>query len=179
MKTFYLLIALNLFLLSCNDRKTEGVAETDSVTIPAVDNTRAELDTLPSGARDLTDAEMLDDSVFTDGSIPTTWEVAGINDPRSFKLFLKKLKHWVEADLRDSVANAVNYPMLNPKSVKTASDFLKHYDELMTPSVKDALKNQQLNQVFRNYKGAMVGNIWISDASNNGSGNYKIISINN
>ena len=51
-------------------------------------DTREHLDTSEITLEELA---AIDDSIFNDGSIPTSWENAGINDPKALKYFIKKL----------------------------------------------------------------------------------------
>lgn len=101
--------------------------------------------------------ELADDSVFTDGSIPGTWENAGFSDPQGFKQFLLRLRSWVANSEKDSVANVLHYPLRNPK-VKDKQQFLAQYDTIVNERVKKALREQNLRQIFRRDQGAMIGN---------------------
>jgi hypothetical protein len=183
MKKIFIIGGIIFSLTACQNKSTTTVgAEKDSTTIPDKDGTDVELDTIPATASEnveLTAEELKDDKVFSDGSEPTTWENAGINDPTALKIFIKKLQNWVSADQRDSVAAAIDYPLMNNKTISDSKIFLSKYDQLMTAEVVNALKTQKLNQLFRNSQGVMIGNIWVSDVSGDGSGNFKIISINN
>lgn len=123
---------------------------------------------------DLTEAEWKDDSVFVDGSIPSSWGNAGFDDPIASKRFLKKLKYWVEKEEKDSVANAIRFPL--PRSAKTRKEFLENYDRIINQKVKSALASQPLQAIFRNAKGAMIGKgeMWFAPAAQGGT----IIAIN-
>ena len=59
---------------------------------------------------------------------------------------------------------------------KTKSDFLASYNKIITPKVKDAIAKANLRELFRNYKGVMIGNgeIWIAQEEKD----FKIIAIN-
>ncbi|MFT3824105.1 MAG: hypothetical protein QM731_09295 [Chitinophagaceae bacterium] len=172
-----LFAALLLVATACNDTADK---QTDAVTdtIQKTDESGAgRIDAIPpvTDSLALTPAEMEDDSVFTDGSIPGTWAVAGIDDPVAFKKFLKRLQHWVATDQKDSVAGVVAYPLRHP-AVKTAQQFIAGYDKYMTPSVKKALKEQNLRQIFRRDQGAMIGKgeLWLAQTPQG----FRIIGIN-
>lgn len=123
----------------------------------------------------LTAAESVDDSVFSDGSIPSSWENAGFSNPLEFKAFLKKLQYWVANEQRDSIIGCIRFPLRQPV-VNDAAHFLAAYEQYFTPNVKSALEQQNLKQIFRNASGAMLGTgqIWFIQQGNT----FKIISIN-
>lgn len=126
----------------------------------------------------MTPSEMKDDSVFADGSIPSTWKISGINDALQLKIFIKFLRYWVEQGSKDSIASHVAFP-LNPK-ITSRTEFIKHYNELFSPKVIRALDQQNLSQIFRNQRGAMIGNgeLWIRNMAPGLTDDFKIISIN-
>lgn len=125
---------------------------------------------------DLTEEEMKDDSVFADGSQPTTWANAGITDSIAFKKFLKHLQVWIANNEKDSVASVIVFPMRTSK-VKSKDGFLKNYDNYINDKIKLASKNINYKHIFRNNQGAMIGDgaIWFTQS---GDG-YKIFAINN
>ena len=131
-----------------------------------------------SGNLIMTPEEMKDDSVFSDGSIPTSWKTSGINDGLQLKIFIKFLRNWVEQGNKDSIASHIKYP-LNSK-IHTPSDFLRQYEEVFNAKVIHALNQQNLSQIFRNQQGAMIGNgeLWIRNISPGLTDDFKIVSIN-
>lgn len=79
----------------------------------------------------------------------------------------------VKAHDTTAVAAAVRYPIgveINGKAttIKSASDFTKNYDAIMTKEITDAVINQNLDDLFVNWKGVMFGNgqIWINGICN-------------
>lgn len=136
----------------------------------------AAADTLASDPYALSAEDLKDDSVFTDGSRPVSWENAGVSDPLALKKFIRKLQVWVRDNQVDSISGYLVYPMRNP-GIKDKSDFKLNYRDYITDGVKTALADQRLNQVFRNEQGAMIGQgqIWLRQKDNN----IQIIAINN
>ena len=123
----------------------------------------------------LTQEELADDSVFADGSIPTSWATAGITDVKGFKLFLKKVQLLVLNNDKEQLAKLVKYPLR--KSIKNENDLVKNYEVLFTKDVKLSVAGINFSQVFRNSKGAMSedGRLWFAQEENE----FKIIAVNN
>lgn len=113
------------------------------------------------------------DTLFEDGSTPSSWYNAGFDDPADFKLFLLSFKDWVKNDNIDSITAHVSFPL---KTWKTPEAFRKAYPEIFNAEMKTVVDTQRLDRIFRNYQGAMLGNgeIWFSVIK----GEYKIIAIN-
>jgi hypothetical protein len=133
-------------------------------------------DTLSFDPYTLTPDDLRDDSVFSDGTRPVSWENAGISDPPAVKRFIRKLKVWVRDNQVDSISGYLIYPMRNP-GIKDKSDFKLNYRDYITDQVKTAIADQRLNQVFRNEQGVMIGQgqMWIREKDNN----IQIVAINN
>ena len=174
-KRFLSFTTILFFLISCNIPENPP----SQTTIPAKDSSNAIKDTV-STARSynigtgLTLEEMKDDSVFIDGSIPTSWEVAGITDVKGFKLFLKNVQLLVFNNDKELLSKLIRYPL--GKSVKNEKDFIKNFDRLFTKDVKLSIANINFSQVFRNSKGATTegGKVWFSQVDEG----FKIIAIN-
>lgn len=155
------------------DRKTDpvntaaGGADT-LVRAPAGDTTSRQVAANPD--------QLGDDSVFTDGSIPASWENAGFTDPVAFKQFLLRLRSWVANGQKDSVANVIGYPLSNPR-IRDRHQFLNQYDTLFNEQVKTALQTQNLRQIFRRDQGAMLGHgeLWFRQSGHR----FLIVAINN
>jgi len=148
---------------ACSDNKryTDTLAADSAViTVP----TPAVSDTL-TNILSVSDNEMKDDSVFADGSIPTSWANAGITDVRGLKLFLKKLQQWVMNNDKEKLAAAIRYPL---KEIKTEEELIAAYDRVFTKEVKLSFATINFNQVFRNQKGVMTegGKVWITQSGN-------------
>ena len=120
--------------------------------------------------------ELKDDSVFNDGSIPVSWENAGVTDPLRFKKFIRQLQIWVSENQVDSISTHISYPVRNP-GIKDSKEFKLNYSEYFSDGVKAALADQKLNQIFRTQEGIMIGQgqIWLIEKNNN----ILITAINN
>jgi len=114
------------------------------------------------------------DTVFEDGTVPSSWQDAGFNDPAGFKRFLLRFKEWVRTDNADSVAAYIDFPI---KGYKTAAQFKAQYATVFDSSLKAVVAQQRLDRIFRNYEGAMLGDgqLWFADQEGKG---YRIIAIN-
>lgn len=121
----------------------------------------------------ISDNEMKDDSVFADGSIPTSWENAGITDVKGLKLFLKELQQNIINMDKEKMAAAVKYPL---KGIKTEQEMIAAYETIFTKEVKLSFATINFNQIFRNQNGVMLGNgkVWINQFGKD----FKIYSIN-
>jgi hypothetical protein len=114
------------------------------------------------------------DTLFEDGSKPSSWYDAGFNDPVAFKQFIIQFKKWVRTDNTSEIAAHIRFPL---KKVKTADEFKKQYAQIFTQQHKDAVAKQRLDRIFRNVDGAMLGDglIWFVPSDKK----YSIIAINN
>ncbi|MEP7108172.1 MAG: hypothetical protein ABI760_09315 [Ferruginibacter sp.] len=177
MKKYILSIIILPILFACNDSKTP-VSEK---ALPITDSSPVKADSIKTIKADislgigLTLEEMMDDSVFSDGSKPTTWEVAGITDVKGFKLFLKKLQLLVLNNDREQVAKLIRYPL--GRSIKTEKDLIKNYDRIFTKDAKLSIAKINFSQIFRNNKGVMSedGKVWFSQEGKE----FRIIAVNN
>ncbi len=176
MKKYFLFIALFSTLISCNDAKLDSAqpapARIDSSTIAPVSAEPVKVDNnLGLG---LTQEEIADDSIFSNGSIPTSWAIAGITDVKQCKLFLKQIQLLVLTDDKEQLAKAIRYPL--GRSIKTEKNFIDQYDQLFTKEVKLSIANINFSQIFRNIKGVSTerGLVWFCQDGNE----YKIIAIN-
>ncbi|MCO4293271.1 hypothetical protein NF867_10380 [Solitalea sp. MAHUQ-68] len=165
MKKYGLLLLL--IIAACQSGPKNKQAETDSL------NTLKEVDTAVSEtpyAKEIA----AQDTLFEDGSIPTSWGAAGFSDPVKFKRFIISFKEWVKNDQVDSISAHVKYPL---GRIKNVDDFKKNYSTLFDGLLKKAIADQHLDQIFRNQQGAMMGSgaIWFIESN----GNYYISAINN
>jgi len=176
MKKHFLSFTVLISLISCNSPENPSSQK----ILSAEDSTILIKDTI-SAARSykgigsgLTLEEMKDDSIFVDGSIPTSWEVAGITDVKGFKLFLKNVQLLVFNNDKEQLSTLIRYPL--NRSIKNERDFLKNFDRLFTKDVKLSIANINFSQVFRNSKGAMTegGRVWVAQVDDG----FKIIAIN-
>lgn len=177
MKQYILSFAFLSLVAACNDTAT--TPEEKSSPIP--DSAALKIDSSKSIKADrlagfgLTLEEMKDDSIFSDGSVPTSWEVAGITDIKGFKLFIKKLQLLVLDNDKAELAKYIRYPL--NKSIKTEADFIKNYDQVFTKDAKLSIAKINFSQIFRNSKGAMsdAGMVWFAQEGSE----FKIIAVNN
>lgn len=122
----------------------------------------------------LSPQELKDDTVFTDGTVPTSWQNAGITDVKEFKLFLKQLQLWVMDNDKQKLASVVKYPL---KNISSPEELVAAYDAVFTKKVKLSFATINFSQVFRNAKGAMTdgGKVWFAQQGKS----FKIIAVNN
>lgn len=171
MKKYLVLISVLGLLASCGENKKgneEKVVVEDTIQAAIVSNSPAE--TPPS----LAPEELKDDSVFVNGSIPTSWENAGFSDEKGFKLFLKQVQLWVMDNDKEKLASIITYPL---KNIKDQQQLIEKYDSVFTKRVKMSFATLHFNQIFRNSQGAMIGdgNVWFRQDGKD----FKIIAINN
>lgn len=143
-------------------------------TLTSPDTSASAAAPAPSGEDTIQQQLAAQDTLFEDGSTPASWENAGFKDPRAFKLFVVKLKEWVQTDNADSIAAHIHFPL---KRAKTPADFKKKYPQIFDAKLKAVVASQRLDRIFRNYQGAMIGNngeIWINELP----AGYTIIAIN-
>ena len=175
-KIVFVICCISIAAMACNSQSSNSQATDTSTsktdTVPASDTSAK---TTPATSSELSSSEIPDDSVFADGSKPSSWQDAGFTNPANFKKFLQKLQSWVADGNKDSVASVIAYPLRNPK-VKDKATFIAKYDDYITANVKKALKEQNLKQVFRNSQGAMIGDgkLWFNETKDG----YRIIAIN-
>jgi hypothetical protein len=119
-----------------------------------------------------TSEDLSDDAVFADGSIPTTWDVAGITDPIGFKKFLLALRSSVLAHDTNAVVATLQTPKYTQQYAR------EHYSTLFNQKVVNAFQNLNIHEIFRNYQGAMIGDgtVWFQQ---NSDGTFSISAINN
>jgi len=177
MKKHLLSISILLVLIACNETTSPpGVipASIIDTQLPKVDTLKPLISNNSIGSG-LTLEEMKDDSVFTDGSIPTSWEVAGITDVKNFKLFLKRVQLLVLNDEKEQLAKFIKYPL--GRSIKSEAEFIKNYDRIFTKDAKLSIAKINFSQIFRNSKGAMSeeGRVWFQQEVDE----FKIIAVNN
>ncbi|MFX3636489.1 MAG: hypothetical protein ACE3L7_21255 [Candidatus Pristimantibacillus sp.] len=158
-----------------NDSNAAKGTDTPAITNPANNN---EDQVAPSTSPDATE----DTSPVVEGN---PFEVAGITDPAAFLEMFKTVKETVAADDKEKLAEYVLYPLAvngpKPLSIENKEQLIEQYDSIFTASVKEALANQNEDDLFVNYKGVMVGNgaIWFGVEANEGEKEkYGIIAVN-
>lgn len=107
---------------------------------------------------------------------PASWKIAGIDNPEDFKNFFANFEQLVKEDQKFDIAELIRYPM---NGIKDQADFVERYDQIFTEEVKTAVIQQDVEKMFKNYQGVMVGNgeIWFSAIG--GKNEYWITAINN
>lgn len=148
-----IIIVIALIVTTKNNHKQDGMAQ------DLLSNTNSVSD------------DLSDDIIFDDGSEPTTWETAGITDPIAFKKFLLTLQTAVLNRDVDFVVSSLDSEVFNRQ------ESLENYDKLFSPSVVDAFQKINIHQIWRNYKGAEIGNgtVWFKQ---NSDGTFSIQAIN-
>src|SRR5688572_21067211 len=92
-----LIILLNVFFcVGCNDAE-----ENKDENIP----TARKGDSLKTDPYLLSAVELSDDTVFSDGSRPVSWQNAGVTDPLAMKTFIRKLQVWARDNHVDSISS--------------------------------------------------------------------------
>jgi hypothetical protein len=178
----YIVIAVIVLVVSCGE-SSSGDTSTDHAGRGDANRGSDSTATIPAAGSGveaypltLTESDLADDTVFSDGSRPVSWENAGITKPVQLKIFIRRLQKWVHENQVDSIAAHLNYPLKNP-GIKDARDFKLNYGTYFTDGVKSALGDQKLNQVFRTQQGVMIGQgqIWVQEKNND----FLIFAINN
>lgn len=96
-------------------------------------------------------------------------------DAKSFADFYKALIPAVKANDTATIADFIQFPTT---TIKSRAFFVTHYDSIFNPIVKDSLYAANLDSLFVNYQGAMIGNgqIWINQFDS--VPHFRIIGIN-
>ncbi len=101
-----------------------------------------------------------------------------------YRAFLQQLQGAVAADERQRVATLVSYPLkvkLDGQVVhlRTAQQFLSHYDELLPPATRALIAAQSYEQLFVNGDGVMIGSgqLWFSGVCNDERCGRRIVKI--
>ena len=109
------------------------------------------------------------------------------------KAFYEQIKKAILAEDFDSFAAAVAYPIelyfagerrLQPSStrVRTKAQLKKYKSVILDEHLKDVVRRQSADSLFKSWRGIMVGNgeIWFDQVQCKGSTNwtYRIIAIN-
>lgn len=115
-------------------------------------------------------------------STANKYAIAGIEQPKKFEAFFEKFQTLVAKGDKKGVADYMKYPVVvNGKETtnQTKKQFIKNYDKIFTPNVKKALANQEVENLFVNAQGVMVGDgeIWFG-VSTQKPEQYQVIDIN-
>ncbi len=103
-------------------------------------------------------------------------------ETRELEVFLVALQKAVASDDRRKVASMIRYPIVvrvggGNVLFKIPSSLVASYDLVFTPRRKKLIAEAKADQLFRNWKGAMIddGDIWINEVD---GGRLKIVTIN-
>ena len=112
------------------------------------------------------------------------YEVAGIDDAAAVEKFFHNLQEAMARGDRVRIASMVSYPisvMIAGRKVRlrNRAEFLRRYNAAINLRVKQAVAEQNVENLFVNYQGVMIGDgeIWFNQPSR--SKLIKIIAINN
>ena len=160
-------------LNACHQPEKSAADAPVSVNIDSLNKSLSNVPTELLKVSELSPDELKDDTVFTDGSKPTSWDIAGISNVKGLKVFIKKLQQWIVLNEKDSLATVVKYPI---GKIKNREALVKNYDSLFTKEVKLSFATLNFNQLFRNGQGVMInsGKVWFGQDGNK----FKIIAIN-
>jgi hypothetical protein len=85
------------------------------------------------------------------------------------KAFFMKLKTVIERKDKEWLATHISFPItvrlgLARKPIKTREEFIINYDAIINSKVKLAVEKQEVNALFKNWRGLMVGDgeIWFT-----------------
>lgn len=172
MKKYLTIIIISFLLSGCYQPQKSS----DAAVISNMDSLNKALAAAPTEllkVSDLSVDELKDDSVFTDGSKPTSWDIAGVSNVKGLKVFIKKLQQWIVLNEKDSLATVVKYPL---GKINNKEALVKNYDSLFTKEVKLSFATLNFNQLFRNSQGVMTngGKVWFGQEGKK----FRIIAIN-
>ncbi len=118
-------------------------------------------------------AERFKEDVRWEGTLPTDWTTASIDDSKDFKTFLIHFREWVVNDDAEKISKHLDYPV---DPIYSRSQFMDNYERIFDDSLRRVLFQQPLHRIFRNAQGAMIGDgeIWFRKKD----GDYKITALN-
>lgn len=100
--------------------------------------------------------------------------------------FLQTLQSAVKNNDKKVLARLMHYPLHvsgTHLKITSANSFSKHYSEIITPKIRDAILQQEPYAMFANYQGVMLGSgqVWfnnISSDAKNQKNKILVITIN-
>jgi hypothetical protein len=142
-----------IILFSCNNNTQPAAPENTNIAEVAIAE-KGSPDIVPNNTP-------ISDAVFDDGSIPSSWEIAGITNPTGLTQFITSFQQWVADNNKDSIAAHINFPL---RRIKSREDFLQKYAAVFNSEVKKKIADQNIRQIFRNENGVMLadGAVWIN-----------------
>jgi hypothetical protein len=85
-----------------------------------------------------------------------------------YETSIKAFQHAVATGSKEDVAAFIRYPIKvvidgQTKVIRSPDAFVKQYDQIMTPDIVDAVKNQAYGDLFVNDQGVMFGDgqVWM------------------
>jgi hypothetical protein len=110
----------------------------------------------------LAQEKTVSDQATTPGCTNATVDSFGRNEGIEYRYWMLKLQKVVKEDDRKMLADTmVFYPFLwnkpdGPIQIKNKSEFLKNYDEIMTPQLKEKIAKQNVKCLPGDDQGAVV-----------------------
>jgi hypothetical protein len=100
--------------------------------------------------------------------------------------FVAELQKAVGADDKEWLVAHLHFPVhyygAKTTLLRSKAQFLKRYTTVISPELKAAVLGQDINSVFENWQGLMIGegsrNIWVRDFGADLETKYEIITIN-
>lgn len=92
------------------------------------------------------------------------------SDTNTVNNFAGSIKSYITNENKTELAKLINYPIEvyvkdERTTIENADEFILHYDDIITPSFKNAISNCSTKFMFNNYQGVMLGNgeIWFTE----------------
>ena len=172
-KYIFLIITASVAIFACNQASNQKPDEPNTITDTTKASKTADATEIMK-VSELSAEELKDDSVFTDGSVPTRWVNAGITDVKGLKLFIKQLQQLIITNDKEKIASIIKYPI--NKTIKSKAELVANYDAIFTKEVQLSFATVNFNQLFRNAHGVMTngGKVWINQKGKE----FQIIAIN-
>lgn len=100
--------------------------------------------------------------------------------------FVKSLQMALELDNRNWVSENVSYPLKvttqsGEKIISNKEELLSDFEAVFSCEIKKAVKQQDLNNIFSNWQGLMLGSdgqVWITTVEDDGGERSWITAIN-
>lgn len=111
--------------------------------------------------------------LLRDSTWATSWDAAGFPNAKHFIAFYKTFQWDVMDKNKEKIAGMIKFPLKNFKDKK---DFISHFDSVFAHDYVQELLDQNPLEIYRDQKGAMIGNdgqLWFKQVG----GVYKIIEI--
>jgi hypothetical protein len=106
---------------------------------------------------------------------------SGFDSATKLSHFIKELQHDVSIGNKDLVALKISYPLTvhfpdSMLGINNSSDFIKHYDVIITESVKRVILSQSMQDLGRFAEGVRLGHgeVWVGSVKRHVSDEYKI-----